>query len=113
MKQNVRFFNFTQSFGYFPQQGFGFEDPDDDIFSNMGLRSRLNRVGHPFDWPERKRAGASTHQSNNPYEQYFDDVDFPHFGSTWDAFNRVGNKRTTGNQQQPQQVSRRDYAYII
>lgn len=64
----------------------------------MGLRSRLNRAGHPFDWPDRKRAGPPNHQTNNPYEQYFDDVDFPHFGSTWDAFNRVGgNKRSTGN----------------
>lgn len=80
------------------QQGFGFEDPDDDVFSNMGLRSRLNRMGHPFDWP-RKRAGQPSQPSTDPYEQYFDEVDFPHFGSTWDAFNRMGNhKRATDPQ---------------
>lgn len=80
------------------QQGFGFEDPDDDVFSNMGLRSRLNRMGHPFDWP-RRRAGQPSQSANDPYEKYFDEVDFPHFGSTWDAFNRMGNnKRATDPQ---------------
>lgn len=79
------------------QQGFGFEDPDDDVFSNMGLRSRLNRMGHPFDWPARKRGGGTAgHPTAGQYDQYFDN-DFPGFGSTWDAFNRMGNnKRSAG-----------------
>lgn len=76
------------------QPGFGFEDPDNDVFANMGLRSRLNRMGNPFDWSARKRRGSGQN-ATDPYEHYFqDDVDFPHFGSTWDAFNRVGNKRS-------------------
>lgn len=59
----------------------------------MGLRSRLNRMGSPFDWSARKRRGSG--QSANtadPYAHYFDDVDFPHFGSTWDAFSRMGKR---------------------
>lgn len=65
----------------------------------MGLRSRLNRMGNPFDWSTRKRQNG-----NDPYEHYFrDDVDFPHFGSTWDAFNRMGNKRS----QHPSEVNDR------
>lgn len=59
----------------------------------MGLRSRLNRMGNPFDWSARKRRGSG--QGNaDPYGHYFDDVDFPDFGSTWDAFGRMGNKRS-------------------
>lgn len=65
----------------------------------MGLRSRLNRMGNPFEWSTRKRQNG-----NDPYEHYFrDDVDFPHFGSTWDAFNRMGNKRS----QHPSEVNDR------
>lgn len=60
----------------------------------MGLRSRMNRMGHPFDWSARKRRGSGQNAAD-AYDQYFhDDVDFPHFGSTWDAFNRAGNKRS-------------------
>lgn len=58
----------------------------------MGLRSRLNRMGNPFDWSARKRRGSGQGTAD-PYDHYFDDVDFPHFGSTWDAFGRMGNKR--------------------
>lgn len=56
----------------------------------MGLRSRLNRMGSPFDWSARKRRGSGQNLSDH----YFDDdkFDFP-FGSTWDAFGRMGNKR--------------------
>lgn len=55
----------------------------------------MNRMGHPFDWSARKRRGSGQTAANDPYDQYFhDDADFPHFGSTWDAFNRVGNKRS-------------------
>lgn len=54
----------------------------------------MNRMGHPFDWSARKRRGSG-HNATDPYDQYFNnDVDFPHFGSTWDAFNRAGNKRS-------------------
>lgn len=54
----------------------------------------MNRMGHPFDWSARKRRGSG-HNAADAYDQYFhDDVDFPHFGSTWDAFNRAGNKRS-------------------
>lgn len=56
----------------------------------MGLRSRLNRMGHPFDW-KRRGSGQGTGASD-PYDRYFDDVDFPHFGSTWDAFGRMGKR---------------------
>lgn len=59
----------------------------------MGLRSRLNRMGNPFDWSARKRRGSGQNLADQ-YDHYFDDVDFPHFGSTWDAFGRVGNKRS-------------------
>lgn len=56
-------------------------------------------MGNPFEWSTRKRQNA-----NDPYEHYFrDDVDFPHFGSTWDAFNRMGNKRS----QHPSEVNDR------
>ncbi|KAJ6649474.1 putative gustatory receptor 94a, partial [Pseudolycoriella hygida] len=34
---------------------FGFDDSDDDMFSDMGLRSRMNRMGHPFDWGEQRK----------------------------------------------------------
>lgn len=65
----------------------------------MGLRSRLNRMSNPFEWSTRKRQNG-----NDPYEHYFrDEVDFPHFGSTWDAFNRMGNKRS----QHPSEVNDR------
>lgn len=64
----------------------------------------MNRMGHPFDWSARKRRGSGQNATDG-YEQYFnDDVDFPHFGSTWDAFNRVGNKRS----QQPTAGDRND-----
>lgn len=54
----------------------------------------MNRMGHPFDWSARKRRGSGQNAAD-AYDQYFhDDVDFPHFGSTWDAFNRAGNKRS-------------------
>lgn len=55
----------------------------------MGLRSRMNRMGHPFEWSGRKRRGSGQTAAADPYDQYFrDEVDFPHFGSTWDAFNK-------------------------
>lgn len=52
-------------------------------------------MGRPFDWSARKRGGGGSGQAGtDPYEHYFhDDVDFPQF-STWDAFNRMGNKRS-------------------
>lgn len=59
----------------------------------MGLRSRLNRMGNPFDWSARKRRGSGQGTADS-YGHYFDDVDFPNFGSTWDAFGRMGNKRS-------------------
>lgn len=50
-------------------------------------------MGRPFDWNARKR-GGNAQASADPYDHYFhDDVDFPQF-STWDAFNRMGNKRS-------------------
>lgn len=58
----------------------------------MGLRSRLNRMGNPFDWSARKRRGSGQNSADAYDHHYFDDVDFP-FGSTWDAFGRMGNKR--------------------
>lgn len=58
----------------------------------MGLRSRLNRMGNPFDWSARKRRGSGQNAADAYDHHYFDDVDFP-FGSTWDAFGRMGNKR--------------------
>ncbi|XP_055313779.1 BAG domain-containing protein Samui isoform X2 [Sitodiplosis mosellana] len=79
----------------FPQfrHGFGgFDDPDGDVFADMGLRSRLNRMGNPFDWSARKRRGSGQNAGDAYDHHYFDDVDFP-FGSTWDAFGRMGNKR--------------------
>lgn len=57
----------------------------------MGLRSRLNRMGNPFDWSGRKRGGQGG--NTDAYDHYFDDVDFPNFGSTWDAFGRMGGKQ--------------------
>ncbi|XP_031626958.1 BAG domain-containing protein Samui-like [Contarinia nasturtii] len=80
----------SRRFPQFRQHGFGFDDPDGDVFADMGLRSRLNRMGNPFDWSARKRRGSG--QNLADAHHYFDDVDFP-FGSTWDAFGRVGNKR--------------------
>lgn len=75
------------------QHGFGgFDDPDGDVFADMGLRSRLNRMGNPFDWSARKRRGSGQNAADAYDHHYFDDVDFP-FGSTWDAFGRMGNKR--------------------
>lgn len=60
----------------------------------MGLRSRLNRMGNPFsDWNARKRHGGAGQGNADTYDHYFDDVDFPNFGSTWDAFGRMGGKR--------------------
>lgn len=60
----------------------------------MGLRSRLNRMGNPFsDWTARKRNGGAGQANADGYDHYFDDVDFPNFGSTWDAFGRMGGKR--------------------
>lgn len=60
----------------------------------MGLRSRLNRMGNPFsDWSARKRHGGAGQGNADGYDHYFDDVDFPNFGSTWDAFGRMGGKR--------------------
>lgn len=62
------------------------------MFSDMGLRSRMNRMGHPFDWG-RKRRGSTGHTEPQPqpnvYEQYFtDEPDFAGFGSPhWDTFN--------------------------
>lgn len=51
----------------------------------------MNRP-HPFDWRNKRRGSG---QGADPYDQYFrDEVDFPHFGSTWDAFHRAGNKRS-------------------
>lgn len=61
------------------------------MFSDMGLRSRMNRMGHPFDWGARKRRGSTGHTEPQPnaYEQYFpDETDFAGFGSPhWDHFN--------------------------
>lgn len=68
----------------------------------MGLRSRLNRMGNPFDWSARKRRGSGQNLADQ-YDHYFDDVDFPQFGSTWDAFGRMGNKRS----QHPHEVNDR------
>lgn len=68
----------------------------------MGLRSRLNRMTNPFDWSARKRRGSGENRTD-AYDHYFDDVDFPNFGSTWDAFGRVGNKRS----QHPQEANDR------
>lgn len=52
-------------------------------------------MGNPFDWSARKRR-SSNQNAPDPYDQYFQDRDdeFPHFGSTWDAFNRIGNKQS-------------------
>lgn len=53
-------------------------------------------MGRPFDWNAGKR-GGNGQTTADPYEHYFrDDVDFPNF-STWDAFNRMGNKRSQPN----------------
>lgn len=79
---------------FLQQHGFGFDDPDSDVFADMGLRSRLNRMGNPFDWSARKRAGQGGGNAE-AYDHYFDDVDFPHFGSTWDAFGRSGKRHPT------------------
>lgn len=61
------------------------------MFSDMGIRSRMNRMGHPFDWGVRKRRGSTGHTEPQPnaYEQYFpDETDFAAFGSPhWDTFN--------------------------
>lgn len=50
-------------------------------------------MGNPFDWSGRKRHGAGQGGNADAYDHYFDDVDFPNFGSTWDAFGRMGGKR--------------------
>lgn len=85
------------------QREFGFDDSDDDMFSDMGLRSRMNRMGHPFDWGVRKRRGSTGHTEPQPnaYEQYFpDETDFSGFGSPhWDTFNaaRKRNQQPTAD----------------
>lgn len=84
------------------QREFGFDDSDDDMFSDMGLRSRMNRMGHPFDWG-RKRRGSTGHTEPQPnaYDQYFpDEPDFAGFGSPhWDTFNtaRKRNQHPTAD----------------
>lgn len=73
------------------------------MFSDMGLRSRMNRMGHPFDWGVRKRRGSTGHTEPQPnaYEQYFpDETDFAGFGSPhWDTFNaaRKRNQHPTAD----------------
>lgn len=70
---------------------------------DMGLRSRMNRMGHPFDWGARKRRGSTGHTEPQPnaYEQYFpDEPDFAGFGSPhWDTFNtaRKRNQHPTAD----------------
>lgn len=87
----------------FSAREFGFDDSDDDMFSDMGLRSRMNRMGHPFDWGVRKRRGSTGHTEPQPnaYEQYFpDETDFAGFGSPhWDTFNaaRKRNQHPTAD----------------
>lgn len=73
------------------------------MFSDMGLRQRMNRMGHPFDWGVRKRRGSTGHTEPQPnvYEQYFpDETDFSGFGSShWDTFNAARKRNqhpTTG-----------------
>jgi BCL2-associated athanogene 3 len=87
----------------FSAREFGFDDSDDDIFSDMGLRSRMNRMGHPFDWGVRKRRGSTGHTEPQPnaYEQFFpDEPDFAGFGAPhWDNFNanRKRNQHPTAD----------------
>ncbi|KAG4078935.1 hypothetical protein HA402_010887 [Bradysia odoriphaga] len=87
----------------FSAREFGFDDSDDDIFSDMGLRSRMNRMGHPFDWGVRKRRGSTGHTDPQPnaYENFFpDEPDFAAFGSPhWDTFNaaRKRNQHPTAD----------------
>lgn len=57
-------------------------------------------MGNPFDWSARKRRGSGQ-TTADPYDHYFDDVDFPHFGSTWDAFGRMGKRSQQPHENQP------------
>ena len=93
------------------------------MFGDIDIRSRLNRMGHPFDWGARKRRGsagfpaaAATNENpaaattaNDPYSQYFD-ADFPHFGSP--QFSSAFGGRKRGGQSETQNDRGRFFDYL-
>lgn len=89
---------------------FAFDDSDDDMFGDIDLRSRLHRMGDPFDWAAHKRRGsggytdptaapaqapsAAAAGTPSAHQYFHDDFDFPGFGGPqFDVFNRA-RKRT-------------------
>lgn len=51
-------FNFIICSSRFPQGRFPFDDSDDDMFGDLDMRSRMNRLGG-FDWGAHKRGGGA------------------------------------------------------
>lgn len=84
--------NHFPNFHSLPQGRFPFDDSDDDMFGDLDMRARMNRIGG-FDWGGHKRAGGGT---GFPDADAFFNRDFGFAGAASPQFDSAFNRAKTG-----------------